>query len=115
MLARDQVGKSYQWGAAGPDRFDCSGLVQYVFGYLGVDLPRVSHLQVQAGRSVPRKELQPGDLLFFALNGSGVDHVGIYVGRQEFVHAPRRYNPVRTDSLNNSWWHHRFKEARRVP
>jgi cell wall-associated NlpC family hydrolase len=78
-------------------------------------MPRVSRDQARAGRGVSRRELQPGDLVFFATEGSSIDHVGIYVGDSDFVHAPRRHVPVKTDSLNNSWWRRRFKGARRVP
>jgi len=113
-LAREQLGKPYQWGATGPDRFDCSGLVWHVYGQLGVDMPRVSRDQARSGREVGRSELQPGDLVFFAIEGRTINHVGIYVGDQDFVHAPRRYQPVKTDSLNNSWWRRRYKGARRV-
>jgi|GEM_PF-1130733 len=113
-LAQDQIGKPYQWGGSGPDKFDCSGLVQYVYGNLGIDLPRVSREQATVGEEVPRSELQPGDLLFFATSGSDVNHVGIYVGRSDFVHAPRRHLPVRTDSMDNAWWRQRFRGARRV-
>lgn len=114
-LAREQLGKQYQWGATGPDRFDCSGLCYWVFGQLGVQLPRVSHDQARAGRKVGLSELQAGDLVFFATQGSRINHVGIYLDDGEFVHAPRRYQPVRIDSLNDSWWRHRFRTARRMP
>lgn len=113
-LARAQLGKMYQWGAAGPDRFDCSGLTYYVFGQLGVALPRVSRDQASKGRQVGRSELQAGDLVFFATEGARINHVGIYLGNGEFVHAPRRHMPVRIDSLNDSWWRHRFRVARRL-
>jgi len=113
-LAREQLGKPYQWGATGPEKFDCSGLVWHVYGELGVQMPRVSRSQASAGRHVARSELQAGDLVFFATNGSSINHVGIYVGDSDFVHAPRRYVPVKTDSLNNSWWRQRYKGARRV-
>jgi cell wall-associated NlpC family hydrolase len=113
-LAREQLGKPYQWGAEGPDKFDCSGLVIYVYSELGVDLPRVSGQQAYAGTHVDRKDLQPGDLVFFRLNGSEIDHVGIYVGRSRFVHAPRRYQPVKTESLNNSYWGRKFTGGRRL-
>lgn len=113
-LAREQLGKPYQWGATGPDRFDCSGLVWHVFGQLGVKVPRVSRDQARAGDEVRRSELQPGDLVFFATEGGGINHVGIYVGAGDFVHAPRRHMPVKTDSLNNSWWRRRYRGARRV-
>ena len=57
---------------------------------------------------------EPGDLVFFRLNGSEIDHVGIYVGRSRFVHAPRRYQPVKTESLNNSYWGRKFTGGRRL-
>jgi cell wall-associated NlpC family hydrolase len=113
-LARKQLGKPYQWGASGPDKFDCSGLVMYVYDNLGVKLPRVSGQQAYEGVHVDGDDLQPGDLVFFKLNGSRIDHVGIYLGNSNFVHAPRKYVPVRTDSLNNSYWRRRFKGGRRL-
>jgi len=114
LLARKQLGKQYQWGASGPDRFDCSGLVMFVYRELGVALPRVAVQQASSGHHIDRKELRPGDLVFFQLNGSRIDHVGIYVGSSRFVHAPRRYMPVRTDSLNDAFWRRRYRGARRV-
>jgi cell wall-associated NlpC family hydrolase len=114
-LAREQMGKQYQWGAAGPDQFDCSGLTHYVFSKLGVSLPRVSRDQARAGQEIGRSELQAGDLVFFNTAGSYINHVGIYLDNGDFVHAPRRHMPVRTDSLNDSWWRQRFRAARRMP
>ncbi|MCB1184115.1 C40 family peptidase [bacterium] len=113
-LARAQLGKPYQWGAAGPDRFDCSGLVQYVYANLGVSLPRVSSQQAGEGVHVDRKDLAPGDLVFFRLTGNRIDHVGIYVGKGKFIHAPNKRRPVQMDSLNDSWWRRKFKGGRRV-
>lgn len=113
-LARAQLGKGYQWGAAGPEKFDCSGLVCHVFGSLGVPMPRVSRDQAKSGDEVSRSRLQPGDLVFFATEGKGINHVGIYIGHSEFVHAPRRHVPVRTDSLNDSYWSRSYRTARRV-
>lgn len=113
-LAGEQLGKPYQWGASGPDRFDCSGLVQHVYGALGLDLPRVSAQQARVGREVRPSELQAGDLLFFAINGRGIDHVGIFTGGAEFIHAPNRSSPVSTESLGNPWWRKRFRLARRL-
>lgn len=114
-LAREQMGKQYQWGATGPDRFDCSGLTYYVFGQLGVQLPRVSSVQATVGEAIGRSELQPGDLVFFCTSGARINHVGIYLGQGEFVHAPRRHMPVRIDSLKDAWWRQRFRLARRLP
>ena len=86
----------------------------YVYNRLGVKLPRVSGLQAYSGVHVDYRDLQPGDLVFFKLNGSTIDHVGIYVGRSKFVHAPSKYQPVKTESLNNSYWRGRFKGGRRL-
>ncbi len=113
-LAKEQLGKPYQWGASGPNKFDCSGLVMYVYDNLGVKLPRVTGEQAYAGVHVDRTDLQPGDLVFFKLSGSRINHVGIYLGNSNFVHAPRKHQPVRTDSLNDSYWRGRFKGGRRL-
>src|SRR3954451_15689338 len=72
-----QLGDPYVWAAAGPNSFDCSGLVQYAYAAAGVRLPHSSTMQSQMGTPVSRSQLQPGDLVFFY---SPVSHVGIYVG-----------------------------------
>lgn len=113
-LARAQVGKPYQWGASGPDKFDCSGLVLYVYKALGVSLPRMSGEQAGSGYHVDRENLAPGDLVFFRLSGGPINHVGIYVGQGKFIHAPKKNNPVRYDNLNDTWWGQKFKGGRRV-
>ncbi|MBK8167540.1 MAG: C40 family peptidase [bacterium] len=112
-LARTQVGKPYGWGATGPERFDCSGLALYVYRQLGIALPRVSADQASTGVHVDRTELRPGDLVFFSLR-SAFDHVGIFLGNNRFVHAPRRQEPVRIDNLDDAWWNRAYKGARRV-
>ena len=113
-MAREQLDKPYQWGAQGPEKFDCSGLVFYIFGALGISMPRVSRQQATVGAKVEKSELQPGDLVFFITSCKTINHVGIYVGSSKFIHAPRRYSPVRYDSLNDSWWRQRFKFGRRI-
>jgi cell wall-associated NlpC family hydrolase len=112
-LARTQVGKPYGWGGTGPERFDCSGLALYVYRQLGIALPRVSADQASMGVHVDRTELKPGDLVFFSLR-SAFDHVGIFLGNNRFVHAPRRQEPVRVDNLDDAWWNRAYKGARRV-
>lgn len=114
QMARAQLGKMYQWGAEGPDRFDCSGLVYYVYSELGVAMPRVSSQQAKMGLEIDRKNLRPGDLLYFNTSGKGINHVGIYLGQKKFIHAPRKGMPVRTDSLNNGWWKQKYRGARRI-
>ncbi|WP_351235474.1 NlpC/P60 family protein [Streptomyces sp. NPDC002133] len=86
------LGKPYVWGATGPSSYDCSGLTQAAWRSAGVSLPRTTYTQINAGRSVPRSQLAPGDLVFFY---SGVSHVGLYIGGGQMIHAPRPGAPVR--------------------
>jgi cell wall-associated NlpC family hydrolase len=83
--AYKELGKPYQWGAAGPNSFDCSGLTQYVWGKAGVYLDHYTGSQWNEGQHVDRSQLQPGDLVFF---GSDLHHVGIYVGNNNMIEAP---------------------------
>lgn len=112
-LAKTQVGKPYGWGATGPERFDCSGLAMYVYRQLGIALPRVSLEQASTGVHIERNDLKPGDLVFFSLRRA-FDHVGIFLGNNRFVHAPRRHEPVRVDNLDDAWWNRAYRGARRV-
>jgi len=82
--ARAQVGKAYQYGAAGPDSYDCSGLTQYAYRSAGIELPHSSRSQTELGTPVNRADLLPGDLVFFY---EPVSHVGIYVGDGQMVDA----------------------------
>ncbi|MGW7362554.1 NlpC/P60 family protein [Streptomyces sp. NPDC054841] len=86
------LGKPYVWGATGPSAYDCSGLTQAAWRAAGVSLPRTTYTQINAGRSVPRSQLAPGDLVFFY---SGISHVGLYIGGGRMIHAPRPGAPVR--------------------
>ena len=82
--ARAQVGKAYEYGGAGPDSYDCSGLTQYAYRAAGIELPHSSSGQSELGTPVDRANLQPGDLVFFY---EPVSHVGIYVGDGQMVDA----------------------------
>ncbi len=95
LLALSHLGKPYVWGAAGPNSFDCSGLVCYVYAQVGLRLPRVTFSQVHCGRAVSPSELAPGDLVFFRQNA----HVGIYLGGGWFIHAPHTGDVVKISSL----------------
>ena len=90
FYALAQIGVPYRYGGASPAAgFDCSGLVQYVFGRAtGVSLPRNTLDISRAGSRIARNELQPGDLVFFNTLRRPYSHVGIYVGEQRFIHAP---------------------------
>jgi cell wall-associated NlpC family hydrolase len=112
----DAVGTPYTWGGDDPDGFDCSGLVSFVFRKVaGVHLPRRARDQRAVGKKVSTAQLLPGDLVFFKTRRRGVtSHVGIYVGMNEFVHAPTRGSTVRVDKLNSSYWSKHFAGARRL-
>jgi cell wall-associated NlpC family hydrolase/DNA-directed RNA polymerase subunit H (RpoH/RPB5) len=96
QVANDQLGKPYTWGAAGPDTFDCSGLTMYAYGKAGISLPHYTGDQWNAGRHVARSELVPGDLVFF---GQDLGHMGMYVGNNQFIHAPHSGDVVKISSL----------------
>jgi cell wall-associated NlpC family hydrolase len=90
--AYNKLGSPYKWGAAGPDRFDCSGLTMWVWGKAGVSLPHNSRAQYSAGRKVSRSSLQPGDLVYY---GSPIHHVGIYIGGGRMISAPQTGDVVK--------------------
>jgi cell wall-associated NlpC family hydrolase len=111
-IAMRYLGVKYVWGGASPSGFDCSGLVMYVFAQVGVSLPHYTVAQYNYANSVsvPRNELEPGDLVFFA----GLGHVGIYVGNGQFIHAPHTGDVVRIDSLSEGWYASEYYGAKRI-
>ena len=115
-LAYAQIGKPYVWGAEGPNTFDCSGLMTYIFkNGAGINLPRTSKQQSTFGVTVSKDNLQPGDLIFSSTDGSGgVSHVGIYVGNGQMIHSPKPGDTVQKTSINNSYWSGVYLWAKRV-
>jgi cell wall-associated NlpC family hydrolase len=99
--AEQFLGVPYQWGGTSPTTgFDCSGFVQYVYGQLGVSLPRTSEEQATVGTPVPSlADAQPGDLVFYEPGPSGPGHVGIYIGNGEMIDAPHTGTDVQVQPV----------------
>ena len=112
-LAKSKLGCKYVWGATGPNTFDCSGLTSWCHKQLGISIPRTSLAQSKSGKAVNKSDLQPGDLLFWKTTSAEVGHVGIYVGNNQFIHAPNKSKPVKYDSLSSSYYSSRYIRARR--
>lgn len=83
-----QIGKPYLWGGNGPDEFDCSGLMNYVYRAVGITMPRTADAIYRAVAHVGLDQLRPGDMVFFG-SPSLVHHVGLYIGNGRMIHAPR--------------------------
>jgi cell wall-associated NlpC family hydrolase len=105
--ALGKIGSPYRYGAAGPNAFDCSGLVNWAYKSSGKSLPRSSSAMSRVGTAVSRSALQPGDLVFFY---KPVSHVGIYIGNGKIVHASNRKSPVKISDMSRM----KFNSARRV-
>jgi cell wall-associated NlpC family hydrolase len=108
------VGTPYQFGGNGPDAFDCSGLVRFVHNELGIDVPRTAAEQFRAAMAVELEQLEPGDLLFFRTQGTGVSHVAIYAGSGRFVHAPQTGRTIELRALDDSYFRPRLVGAGRL-
>lgn len=114
--ALDYLGIKYKFGGNAPSSgFDCSGLVNYVAEKsLGLKLPRRSAEIARLGQSVKQNELQKGDLVFFNTSGKRNSHVGIYLGDNQFVHAPSSGSVVRVEDMTINYWKQRYNGARRL-
>jgi len=111
QFARRLVGVPYRYGGDSPGSgFDCSGFVRYVYAHFGLRLPHSSYADFGLGKRVERRSLRPGDLVFF----DGVGHVGMYVGRGRFIHAPHSGTSVQVTSLSEPWYRASYEGARRL-
>lgn len=116
-IAQAHKGCPYRYGGTTPQGFDCSGFTAYVFKKAGITIPRTVSAQYHSGRGVSKSDLRKGDLVFFTRWGIlgklfSPWHVGIYIGNNQFVHAPSSGKSVRADSLNDPYWQGNFKGAR---
>lgn len=110
-IALRAVGVPYRWGGTSPSSgFDCSGLVYWAYGKLGVEVPHSSYALAGIGRRIGRRHLKAGDVLVF----SGYGHVGLYIGRGRMVHAPHSGTLVQVARLGGSHYGSRLVTARRV-
>jgi cell wall-associated NlpC family hydrolase len=111
FFAVDAVGVPYRWGGESPSTgFDCSGLVRWAYGRVGIDLPHNSYALYGQGRRVREEGMEPGDILFF----EGLGHVGLYLGRGKMVHAPQTGRNVEVVRLGSTNYGSRLIGARRV-
>jgi cell wall-associated NlpC family hydrolase len=116
--ARSRVGSPYVWGAAGPNAFDCSGLVQWAYRQAGVTAPRTAQQQFDWARPVALAELQPGDLLFYQgtyPSSDRITHVSIYAGDGTMLLATHEGDFVKLVPLSDPYWRAHFVSAGRVP
>jgi len=115
MVALSTLGVRYKWGGNHPkEGLDCSGLVNYAYKKIHAKkLPRTSRALAKTGRPVARKDLKPGDLVFFnTIPKRPNSHVGIYIGQGKFINAPARGKKIRIDSLSNTYYAKRYSGAR---
>jgi cell wall-associated NlpC family hydrolase len=110
--AQAAIGAPYASGATGPSSFDCSGLMVYAFGQAGIDLPRTSFAQYQAGTEVGLAEIQSGDLVFFDTDGPGASHVGIALSPETAISATS--HGVMEHAIATGYWGEHLLGARRV-
>ena len=105
--AKNQLGKPYVWAGKGPDTFDCSGLTAYVYRQVaGIEIGESTYTQINAGIEVSQSELQPGDLVF-----PSDGHVGIYIGNNQMIHAPKTGDVVKISNVYSFWRARRITTA----
>ena len=107
-VAHHSIGTRYKWGGKTPRQgFDCSGLMQYSYKQIGIKIPRTAGEQRDASRRLSRSQLRPGDMIFFK-TGRRSNHVGIYTGNGEFIHASSGSHRVKKERLDTPYWNRHF-------
>ena len=115
QISSKYIGVRYSYGGTSESGFDCSGYVRHVFNELGItSLDRTSSGMYHQGTAVSKSDLEPGDLVFFNTSGSGVSHVGIYVGSGQFIHASSSKGVTKTDLNDRQYWGNKYVGAKRI-
>ncbi len=109
--AQKYTGTQYRYGGTGNDGFDCSGFVRHIYRKVGINLTRTSKSQYQQGKKISIGNAKSGDLVFYNIYGNGISHVGIYLGNNQFIHAPRQGRKVSTADMTITYWKKRFAGA----
>lgn len=112
VIAVRQLGVPYRYGGSNTQGFDCSGLVHYAYANAGKSIPRTTTEQWRRLQPISANNMQVGDLLFFRIDGK-VSHVGMYLGKRRFVHAPSTGRNVTTASLDSDYYRRAFVRAAR--
>lgn len=113
--AHNYIGRPYSYGSSGPNAFDCSGFTSYLYKQYGYSLPRTSASQGNYGTYVAKQNLVPGDLVFFSNRSDRkINHVGIYTGNNNFIHASTSTRGVVMDNLTSNYYTKNYVTARRV-
>lgn len=109
------LGTPYRYGGSTSKGFDCSGFIQYVYKTsLNIALPRLAREQSRAGKPVHGKNLRPGDIVHFKIKGQRSPHVGIFLGKDKFIHAPSSGGQVNIQSIHSKYWRKLYTGARRI-
>ncbi|OEH93346.1 C40 family peptidase [Bacillus solimangrovi] len=114
QTAQALKGTPYSFGGSTTSGFDCSGFTSHVFSESGVELPRTSDSQFQVGEKVYKNDLKEGDLVFFNTDGSGISHVGIFMGDGTFIHSATDKGVIVTDFNDPYYWAERYVGAKRI-
>ena len=115
-VAKQYLGTPYQWGGATPEtNFDCSGLMQWAYKEVGIEIPRVTYDQVNVGEKIAEVDkLEAGDMVFFQDSSGDMHHVGMYIGEHKFIHAPHTGDVVKVSSLDEPYYKEQFAGGRRM-
>jgi cell wall-associated NlpC family hydrolase len=106
--AMKYIGVNYHYSQSNENGFDCSGYVKYIYGNFGYTLPRSSYDQYKQSRHLKANKARPGDLVFFVTRGNKISHVGIFLGNNQFIHAPGKGKSVSISNLDEVYYKKRL-------